>query len=172
MSTKILPYNIDGSSATSGQVLSANSTGGVEFTTVSGSKWTDSGSDIYRNSKVAIGGTIAPVSQFDLQSGSAAQAVIDMLTGTTMDLSLGQMFTKTITSGITFGFLNVPASRGTVVILHITNGGSFAVGWPGSVKWPGAVSPLLTAAGTDILTFVTHDGGTTWRGNIYGKDIK
>ena len=160
----------NGTIGTAGQALLSNGTS--TYWGVAGSKWTDIGSDIYRNSKVVIGGTTTPASQFDLQSGSAAQAVVDMLTGDTLDLLLGQMFTKTVTAGITFKFLNVPASRGTVVILHITNGGSFSVGWPGSVKWPGAIAPLLTAVGTDILTFVTHDGGITWRGNIYGKDIK
>ena len=30
----------------------------------------------------------------------------------------------------------------------------------------------LTNPGTDVLVFNTPDGGTTWRGNIFGKDIK
>ena len=34
MPTKVLPYNIDAAGATSGQVLSANSTGGMEFVTL------------------------------------------------------------------------------------------------------------------------------------------
>jgi hypothetical protein len=36
--------------------------------------------------------------------------------------------------------------------------------WPGSVKWAGG-APTLTASGTDILTFRTRDGGTTWYGS-------
>jgi hypothetical protein len=89
-----------------------------------------------------------------------------------MNLAAAQMFTHTSTAATTWSFTNVPAARGTTVVLTLTNGGAFAQTWPASVKWPGGTAPNLTAAGIDVLVFVTVDGGTTWRGNIFAKDSK
>ena len=145
--------------------------GGTVIEIASKSKWTKTGADIYRNSKVTIGGTAAPVAQVDVQTGSAAHAVA--ITTGAMDLSVAQMFVRTSTANTTWSFANVPAGRGVTAVLHLTDGGSHTQTWTGiPVKWPGGVAPTLTAAGTDVLVFVTHDGGTTWRGNIFGKDVK
>jgi hypothetical protein len=57
-------------------------------------------------------------------------------------------------------------------VLELTNGGAFAITWPGSVDWPGGVAPTLTASGKDQLVFTTRDAGTTWLGFVAGKDIK
>ena len=168
MPTKILPYNIEGSAATAGQVLSANSTGGVEFTS-SGSKWTTTGSDIYRNSNIGVGLSSAPVARVDVNGTSAHN--VAPTTGT-LDLSVSQMFTITTTAATTWSFTNVPATRGVTVVLRLENGGSFTQTWPASVKWPGGTAPTLTNPGVDMIIFVTHDGGTTWHGNVFGKDIK
>jgi hypothetical protein len=40
--------------------------------------------------------------------------------------------------------------------------------WPASVDWPSATAPTLTASGTDVLVFITCDGGTTWYGFVAG----
>lgn len=155
---------------TAGQVLKSNGTD-VYWDAVSGSKWTDVGAgNIYRNSKVAIGSTVDPVSQVDV-NGTAAHNVV-AVAASVMDLSLGQVFTKTAAGNLTWSFSNVPASRAMTVVLHLTNGATGAQTWPASVKWPGGTAPILTAAGVDVLVFNTHDGGTTWRGNIFGKDVK
>ena len=89
-----------------------------------------------------------------------------------LDLRKASVFTATSGAAITWSFTNVPANRAATVVLTLTNGGAHTQTWPGTVKWPGGTAPPLTAAGTDVLVFVTHDGGTTWRGNIFGKDIK
>lgn len=89
-----------------------------------------------------------------------------------MDLAIAQMFTETSTANATWSFTNVPASRGLTVVLHLTNGGAFTLVWPTSVKWPGGTAPTLTASGTDVLVFVTHDGGATWRGNVFGRNVR
>ena len=120
------------------------------------------------NNRVGFG-TATPASQADV-NGVASHNVIAS-TGV-MDLANGQMFTAQSSAAIGWSFQNVPASRGVTVVLHLTNGGAFTQTWPTSVKWPGGTAPTLTAAGTDVLVFVTHDGGATWRGNIFGKDIK
>lgn len=86
-----------------------------------------------------------------------------------VDLSLGNVQTKTITTTTTLTFSNPPASgsSGSFTLL-LTNGGSSAVTWPASVDWPAATAPTLTAAGVDVLVFTTIDAGTTWYGIASG----
>lgn len=144
---------------------------GLVWNAIGGSKWTDVGvGNIYRNSKVAVGGASDPLATIDVQAGSATHSVIT--TTGAMDLSLGQMFTATITAATSFSITNAPAGRGTTVVLHVTNGGSQTITWPAYIKWMSATAPALTAAGTDVLVFVTPDGGATWRGSIFGTDIR
>jgi hypothetical protein len=83
-----------------------------------------------------------------------------------ISLELGNVVTATVdTSETTFTFADPPAS-GTAgsFTLILTNGGSQTVNWPASVRWPGGEVPTLTAAGVDLLTWTTVDGGTTWDG--------
>lgn len=73
---------------------------------------------------------------------------------------------------ITFTFTN-PLTSGTVTsfVLEMLNGGSQTINWPASVDWDSGVPPTLTASGTDILTFFTRDGGTTWYGFVAGQGM-
>lgn len=90
------------------------------------------------------------------------------LSGTAIDPNLGNLFTKTITANTSFTITktNIPAGKTAMFTLMLTNGGSKTITWPTGMKWPGGTPPTLTASGTDILTFVTPDGGTTWYGTI------
>jgi hypothetical protein len=95
-----------------------------------------------------------------------------------INLSLGNFFTKTVSTATTFTLSNVPATGQAVsFILELTNGGSGTVTWPtvnavSVVKWAGGTAPTLTTSGVDILGFYSHDGGTTWRGMMLSKDSK
>ena len=93
--------------------------------------------------------------------------------GSRINVAGGNLFTKTVTGATNFTVTNVPAA-GTVAcfLLDLTNGGSAAVTWWAGCKWSGGVAPLLTAAGRDLLGFVTHDGGVTWTGTRLAKDAK
>ena len=76
------------------------------------------------------------------------------------------MVTATVdTSTNTFTFSN-PSVTGVSCsfTLILTNGGSQTVVWPGTVDWAAATAPTLTAAGVDVLTFMTVDAGTIWYG--------
>lgn len=82
-----------------------------------------------------------------------------------LDLSIANVFTATITEETTFTFTNPRASGiSTSFILILTNGGDYTVNWPNSVYWPGGEAPVLTASSMDILTFITTDGGIIWHG--------
>ena len=82
-----------------------------------------------------------------------------------VDMSQGNYFTKTITTGTnTFTFANPPAS-GTVgsFTLELTHTGGTAA-WPSEVKWPEDTAPTLSTGKTHLFMFVTDDGGSRYRG--------
>jgi hypothetical protein len=98
----------------------------------------------------------------------------DMATGSSIDTSFGNYFYKTISGNTAFTFSTSAASgtEATGFVLELTNGGLATVTWPTSVKWPGGAAPTLTAAGVDVLAFVTDDAGLNWRGVMSMKDSK
>jgi hypothetical protein len=91
----------------------------------------------------------------------------------TFDLDDGRCVTATVDEPVTLTFSN-PLGTGYEdgFSLYLTNGGAFAVTWPGSVDWPGGSAPTLTAAGKDVLVFTTIDGGTIWNGFLVDSDVK
>jgi len=87
----------------------------------------------------------------------------------TIDLALGNSVTATTTGATTWTFSNPTASDELCSFsIKLVNGGSAAQTWPASVDWPSATAPTLTASGTDVLVFITCDGGTTWYGFVAG----
>lgn len=96
----------------------------------------------------------------------------NILTANNIDLATANVFVKTIVGATTFTLSN-KAAAGSVnsFILELTNAGTNVTFWAG-VKWAGGIQPTLTPAGTDILGFYSHDGGTTWRGILLSKDSK
>lgn len=90
-----------------------------------------------------------------------------------VDLTLGNYFTKTISTTTTLTVSNVPtAGTAASFILDLTNGGAGTITWWSGMKWAGGTAPTLTTSGRDVLGFFTHDGGTTWSGFVLGKDVK
>lgn len=120
------------------------------------------------------------------KAGGAMTGRLDMLTSTitridkgsisgaqNFDLSLAQYFTLTVGGALTPSLINVPGGTTAMgMIWRVTNGGAFAITWPGSVKWVSGTAPTLTASGIDLLGFITDDAGATWRGLVLGKDIR
>jgi hypothetical protein len=90
-----------------------------------------------------------------------------------IDLALGNYFTKSSVGTLTLTLTN-EAATGSVsaFVLELANGASPAVTFTfnagSTVTWAAATAPTLTASGTDVLAFFTHDGGTTWRGFVLG----
>jgi hypothetical protein len=105
--------------------------------------------------------------------GKATYGTRVAIPASSIDVSAGDIYTKTITGATTFTVANTPASGTTAsFLLDLTNGGAGVVTWWAGVKWAGATAPKLTAAGRDVLGFFTHDGGTTWSGLVLGVDVK
>ena len=88
--------------------------------------------------------------------------------------SVADVYYATAATGATTWEFSGPFRPGVVTAftLELTNGGSQVQTWPTSVKWAGGTAPTLTAAGVDILTFYTRDGGTIWRGFASALDSK
>ena len=90
-----------------------------------------------------------------------------------IDLSLGNLFTKSVNSDTTFSVLNCLSSgTSNSFILELVNAGSFTITWFSGVKWSDGIAPTLTASGVDVLGFYSYDGGVTWKGLVLGNDMK
>jgi len=84
----------------------------------------------------------------------------------TLDLSTGNVFSHAPSANVTYVFSNPPSS-GTAFgfTLKVTPSATITQTWPASVDWAGGTAPDATASGeTDIFTFYTQDGGTTYYG--------
>jgi len=84
----------------------------------------------------------------------------------TLDLSTGNVFSHAPSTNVTYVFSNPPSS-GTAFgfTLKVSPSATITQTWPASVDWAGGSAPTATASGeTDIFTFYTQDGGTTYYG--------
>ncbi len=97
---------------------------------------------------------------------------VNLSSGTNIDLSLGSVFTKTVSGSISLTVSNV-SSSGTVssFILDITNGGTNTVSWWSGLTWRSGTPPTLSTSGRDLLGFFTYNGGTTWNGIVMATEM-
>jgi hypothetical protein len=96
-------------------------------------------------------------------TGSYRSGITALGSGTTINCSLGNYFTKTISGNTSFSVSNVPASRAYCFTLELQHN-SGAVTWFSGVEWPEGIAPTLTAGKTSLFIFVTDNSGTRWRG--------
>ena len=91
------------------------------------------------------------------------------VSGSTIDLSLGDHFTKTVSGDTTFSVTNIPTdSRNVTFIVELVSGSSAVVNWWSSIKWKNGVAPRLSQR--DIIKFSLVDG--TWYGVHFGQSLK
>lgn len=84
-----------------------------------------------------------------------------------VDCSAGNFFTRTINANTTFTISNIPSASAYAFTLELTHT-SGTITWFSGVVWPGGTAPTLTTGRVHLFTFLTDNGGTTWRavGNV------
>ena len=101
--------------------------------------------------------------------GDLVNAVGNTGTSATINLANGNFVTATLTGNCTFTFSN-PSAGASSFTLFLTNDATpgRSITWPVSVKWPNNIIPVrtTTANRTDVYTFFTLNGGTTWYGSL------
>ena len=92
-------------------------------------------------------------------------------TSTAINLSLGNVFTHSLTGNTTYTITNAISGQAHSFTLMITQTSTVrTITFPTSVKWQGGDIPDLTKASkTYVLTFTTVNGGTTWLGMFGGE---
>lgn len=110
------------------------------------------------NSSAVLGGT----------TRFAGRVVSDVVaaSSSTLELSAGRYFTRTINGASAFIFQNPPAAGAFEFTLEVTHT-TGAITWPASVTWPSGTTPTLTTGKTHIFKFITRDGGTKYRGMVW-----
>jgi len=106
--------------------------------------------------------------------GAGNEPVVTKATdSSTLDLDLGSsnVFNITLSNDITALNLLNTLSSGSVVTLVITNESNYSISWPASVVWSQGSAPSLTSSGTDILSLISTDGGTSFYGFISGQNF-
>ncbi len=122
-------------------------------------------------------GTTTHTDELILNAGYSEDA--DEYTATTgtrdLDVSVATYFYPSAdmgTASITFTFSN-PATSGRVssFVLEMLGADGATITWPASVEWANADTEPTWTAGTDVVSFITRDGGTTWRGFAGGLNF-
>jgi len=82
-----------------------------------------------------------------------------------IDVSASNFWIANCQAAMTFSFTNVPTDASVVsVVLQLHNAGSYAMTFPTEVKWGGGAAPVFTVGNSDLVGFITTDGGSNWRG--------
>lgn len=118
------------------------------------------------NADAALNLTGSAVVYVSATDADFREETVGTIASSTLDLSTGNVFSDAPSANVTYVFNNPPAS-GTAYgfTLKVTPSGTYTVTWPASVDWAGGTAPTAPASGeTDVFTFYTQDGGTTYYG--------
>lgn len=94
----------------------------------------------------------------------------------TINQALGSLFSVALNQNVTSLTLSNPATTGKLgafTLVFTADGTARTVTWPASIKWSGGTAPTLTSTNgkSDVLTFITVDGGTSYLGFISGQNF-
>lgn len=83
--------------------------------------------------------------------------------GSTIDCSLGNYFTRSISSNTTFNLTNVPAQSYACTI-RVTVSGDRSISFSGgTIRYVDSDPPTLDSDRTHLFILQTDNGGSTWR---------
>jgi len=131
---------------------------------------------ITANGGVALNGNL--VASPKIQNYSEVSTIPTISSGNlTLNMANGNIFGPvSLNANITnLTFSNPPPSgtAGSLTLLLKANGTALSVTWPVSVLWPAGTAPTLTSTAnkTDVFTFITVDGGTSYLGLKAGQNL-
>lgn len=156
----------------------------VRYVIEDGNSW-EIGTGTYTASGTTLSRTVSESSNSDAAISLTGSAVVfvgaveadlreervGVVTGNTLDLVTGTVFSHAPASDPTYVFSNPPAS-GTAYgfTLKVTPSATVTITWPASVDWPAGTAPTAPASGaTSVFVFYTQDGGTTYYGFVAGE---
>ena len=95
--------------------------------------------------------------------GKDTKVTVGSITSSDIDLSTGNYFDDTLAANTTYTISN--AGDVQAFQLEVTGASTYTITWPSSIEWAGGVAPSAPANGeTDVFTFTTDDGGTSYVG--------
>ena len=152
--------NFADGSLSDAKLSTITSAGKVSGTAITSGTISTSGS-IATTAAVAVGRSSAAANtKLDVEGGIAGNIVA--VAALDINCSLGNYFTKTVSTNSTFTFSNPPASRAFSFILELTHTAG-TITWPAAVKWANNAAPTLNTGVTHLFMFLTDDGGASWR---------
>jgi len=118
------------------------------------------------------------VNRAELKDTSETAPTITISTGAiTANFESGNVQKVTHDANITSITISNPPASGTagamtLLFVQDATGGRTIAGWPAAVLWAGGSAPTwsTTANKVNICTLITIDAGTTYYGNLVGKD--
>lgn len=85
----------------------------------------------------------------------------------TVNLANTGYFKITMDSSKTVTITNPPSSNVAMsFVLEVNNQGSYSIAWDASIVWDGNTPPTIPPTSISIFTFMSSNGGVTWRGNM------
>lgn len=117
-------------------------------------------------------GNVSNVEQMPVRNGTLENysEKLVRLSGTTINLSEGNVFHATVYSSTRFSFINSKWNTGHSFTLVIEAPNATTINFPSNVKWHDGEAPDLSKGGkTYVLSFVTLDNGNTWLGMLGGR---
>ena len=122
------------------------------------------------NADAALNLTGSAVVYVSATAADFREETVGDITSSTLDLSTGNVFSDAPATSPTYVFSN-PTASGTAYgfTLKVTPSATVTVTWPASVDWAGGTAPDAPASGaTNVYSFYTQDGGTTYYGFLAG----
>lgn len=106
--------------------------------------------------------------------GAGSEPVISTSTDSStlqLDLASSNVFNITLNNNISTLELQNPAANGSVITLIIQNQSNYDITWPASIVWSQGSAPALTSSGTDILSLISVNSGTSFYGFVSGQNF-
>ena len=127
------------------------------------------GGDVATSSQLAFKGyiddvRISNVARYTSNFTPPTAAFLDQ--GPAIIATTGNVFNHAPSADVAYTFSNPPTTGSAYdFTLKVTPSATVTITWPSSVKWAGGTAPTAPASGeTDVYSFFTTDGGTTYYG--------